>query len=142
MDDEANSILQIKTATSGYPKKFLDNTMLNWPGGSHLVLRAAIDVMSLYSMGYKYNSKKNLCFVFTEGTSHTKPGEPYVARWKDKNGNSRFQNLPCSECCAKYFKHSNTIDVINQLWQSNLALEEYWITEDGYFRIFTTILGI
>ena len=31
MDNEANSILQIKTATASYPKKFLDSTMLNWP---------------------------------------------------------------------------------------------------------------
>ena len=125
MDDKANSILQIKTATSGYPKKFLDDTMLNWPGGSHLVLRATIDGANLYAVGYKYSSKKNLCFVFTKGASHMEPGEPYLASWKDENRNLRFQNVPCPECCAKYFKHSNTIDVINQLCQSNLALEEH-----------------
>ena len=90
MDNEANSILQVKTATSGYPKKFLDKTMLNWPGGSHLVLKATIDGVNLYAVGYKYSSKKNLCFVFTEGASHTEPGEPYVASCKDEHGNLRF----------------------------------------------------
>jgi len=34
------------------------------------------------------------------------------------------------------------IDVLNQSRQSDLKLEKHWITQDGYFRLATTLLGI
>ena len=46
------------------------------------------------------------------------------------------------ECCSTYFKDSNVIDVLNQQRQKELRLEKYWVTNDGYFRLFTTVLGI
>ena len=142
MEDKANSILQIKTATSNYPKKFLEAAMKDWPGGSHIVMTATVGNEKLYAVGYKYCKKKNLCFVFNEVASHTEPGEPYVARWKDKNGNEQFREVPRPACCAKYFISSNCIDVHNQLRQDDLALEEHWITQDGYFWIFTKVFGL
>ena len=56
-------MLQIKTATSRYPKKFLDEKMKNWPGGGHVVLAASFDG-EMYAVGYKYCKNKNLCFIF------------------------------------------------------------------------------
>jgi hypothetical protein len=43
---------------------------------------------------------------------------------------------------ARYFKLSNLVDVHNQLRQSELALEEMWLTKDPWFRIATTLYGM
>ena len=86
----AKCIMQVKTATSRYPRKFLEDRMQSWPAGSHLVLGTTTPCgQTLYAVGYKYSLKKTLCFVFNKGASHTEPGNPYVAKYRDKNGNCR-----------------------------------------------------
>ena len=40
---DANFIGVIKTNHSKYPKKWLEDTMKEWPPGSHLVLEARLD---------------------------------------------------------------------------------------------------
>jgi hypothetical protein len=82
------------------------------------------------------------CFVFTKGAGNTEPGEPYVVKWKDENGNTRHRDVPRPDVVAKYYKNSNTIDVFNQSRQFDLRLEKHWVTEDGYFRLITTLFGI
>jgi hypothetical protein len=47
----------VKTAHSRYPKKFLEETMADWPAGSHLVLEATADGVPLLAVGYKYNKR-------------------------------------------------------------------------------------
>ncbi|GFH45724.1 hypothetical protein CTEN210_02198 [Chaetoceros tenuissimus] len=135
-------VMNVKTATAGYPKAFLEKKMEKWPGGSHLVLKATVNNIKLYAVGYKYSSKKTMCFIFPEGTVSTEPGDPYVARYKDENGNNRTREVPRPECCSFYFQNSNVIDVLNQLRQHDLRLEKFWVTRDGYFRIITTVFGI
>ena len=135
-------IVNIKTAHARYPKAFLEGTMKNWPGGTHLVMEGNIDGVKLYAVGYKYCKKKTMCFLFTEGSSSTEEGEPYRARWKDENGNNMYREVARPECCSKYFSVSNTIDVLNQQRQKELRLEKFWVTEDGYFRIICTTFGI
>ncbi len=41
-----------------YPKKFLIQTMVSWPGRSHLLLETEIEGIKLYASGYKYCNKK------------------------------------------------------------------------------------
>ena len=41
----------------------------------------------------------------------------------------------------RYFDQSNAVDVNNQVRQGNLALEECWVTGNGWFRLFTTFIG-
>jgi len=142
LPEKCSSITQIKTAHSRYPKAFLEKEMKNWPGGSHLVLEAIIENERLFAVGYKYSKRKNLCFLFNEGASSTEPGTPYVAKWMDENGNRRMREVPRPECCATYFQHSNVIDVLNQQRQKELRLEKFWVTTDGFFRLFTTVFGI
>ncbi len=42
----------------------------------------------------------------------------------------------------KYFAESNCINKNNHFCQSELALEQIWVTQDLYFRLHLTILGI
>jgi hypothetical protein len=46
------------------------------------------------------------------------------------------------ELLSDYFQDSNKIDAHNQARQYELKLEKYWVTHDGNFRMFTTVLGM
>ena len=130
------AILQVKTATSHHPKKFIESWMKNWPGGSHLVLEATV------GSTYKYCKKKTLCFIFNHEASSTKPNIPYVAKCRDETKNPRMHTIPRPECCSTYSQHCNVIDIHNHMLQKLLRLEKHWITHDGFFCTFITVLGI
>jgi Transposase IS4 len=138
----ANFVGVIKNSHSFYPKQYLENTMREWGGGSHLVLQTKYKGVDLVAVGYKYNKKKVMCFVFNKGLGHTENGKPYEARWKDDNNNTRTREVPRPDVVAKYYEGCNIIDVHNQSRQYNLRLEKHWVTEDGFFRLMTTIVGI
>ena len=122
----------VKTGHAHFPKHFLMHTMQNWPAGSHMVLQTTTrEEIDLCAVGYKYNSKKVMLFVFTKGAGHTEPGNPCVARWKDDNGNSCTRRVSRPEVCSKYFANCNAVDVHNQSRQFDLRLEKHWVTQSG-----------
>ena len=42
-----------------------------------------------------------------------------------------------------YFNSCNAIDNQNRIRKSDLALNKYWVTQSGYFRLVTTVtLGV
>ena len=69
-------------------------------------------------------------------------GDPYKAKWPDEFGNVKTRNVDRPEIIGQYFKVSNKIDVHNQIRQNELALEQLWVSQDGWFRIITTFLGM
>lgn len=139
---KTKGIMNIKQCSSCYPKKFIEATMQSWPAGSHIVLSAEVDDVKMFAIGYKYCSKKTMCFLMNDGSASTEGGEPYRAKWNDENGNNMVKLVPRPEACSTYFHFSNVIDVLNSLRQKELRLEKHWVTQDGYFRIITTIFGI
>lgn len=66
----------VKTAHSCFPKEALEEKMKDWPSGTHLVLEASSPVHNkpLLAIGYKYNSRKVLCFVATKNAGSNKAG--------------------------------------------------------------------
>ena len=83
-----HSIFQVKTSHSLYPKKFIEDTLADAPGGVHIVLRGKHpNGTTLYALGYKYSSKKALCFIMTDGAGSTIPGTPYEMKFTDDFGN-------------------------------------------------------
>ena len=124
--------MQVKTATSRSPKKFLEELMQSWPEGSHLGLETTVaSGKKLFPVRYKYSKKKTLCFVFNEGALHMEPGKPYIAKYRYNNGNCCERNIPCPQCSSQYFTISNVIDVHNQLRQKSSLREtlghQLWI---------------
>jgi hypothetical protein len=90
-----NYIGVVKTNYACYPKKYLEETMKLWPAGSHLVMETTTsEGITLLAIGYKYNRRKVLCFLATEGAGHTEEGTPYEARWKDDNNNTMSHCVP------------------------------------------------
>jgi hypothetical protein len=103
----------VKTAHSCYPKKFLEDTMADWPAVLTFVLELTADGAPLLAMGYKYNKRKVMCFVATKGAGHREPGTPYEAKWKDDNGSTCCRDVPRPKIIMKYFLQSNKIGMFN-----------------------------
>jgi hypothetical protein len=82
---------------------------------------------------------------FTEGASHSECRQEYSyeAKWKQKNLNTVPLKIYCPHVCHLYFSSRNAVfAVLNQSLQSKLAIEKYWITHNGFFRIIATTFGV
>lgn len=136
------ALIHIKGAHALFPKEALDDALRGHPGGSHLEMETTIEGIKFIAIGYKYNSKKTLFFLAPEGAGATTDGEPYVTKWPDEHGNIMTRNVVRLVLASRYFLCFNKVDKHNQLRQSELALEKKWLTTDGWFRLFTTLVGI
>ena len=134
----------MKTAHARFPKKFLEKEMKEMPGGTWITMEGTCGRTGtrLVAMGYKYNKKKVLQFVITRGAGSTEKGFPYHAKYNDEYGNVLYRNVARPKVLNIYFQYSNKVDSHNQSRQSVLALEEKWVTHDGYFRQWTTFVGM
>jgi len=139
-----HACFMVKTAHSRSPKKFLEETMQDFPGGTWITLEGQTEKekVDLICIGYKYNKKKVLTFVMTRGAGSSKNGEPYEARFPDKYGNVCVRHVARPDIVSNYFKFSNCVDLHNQSRQFDLALEKRWVTQDPYFRLYTTMVGM
>ena len=132
----------VKTAHRRFPKEWLEKTMEDWPGGTHIVLESCFGQKNLIAIGYKYNSRKVCLFICTRGAGLTCSGDPYMAKFLTDLGNYNSREVTRPMLASHYFGNSNGIDVNNQIRQALFALEEHWKTHDGWFRCVTTVLGI
>ena len=96
----------------------------------------------LVYIGYKYNIKKVLVFVTTKGAGSTKVGKSYPAKFPDKIGNVCTREMAHPAIISNYFNRSNVVDLHNQAQQAELALEKKWITQNTFFCLYNTLLGI
>lgn len=134
----------VKTSSGGFPKKDIERIMKKWPSGSHLVLECTTPEtgVSLVALGYKYNSRKVLCFVMTKDAGSTAPGlEPYYAKFPDIFGNVKQRKVQRPAVLGRYFGDSDKIDSHNHCRQFRLGLEKHWLTRDCWFRLDTTFIG-
>ena len=132
----------IKTGYSKSPKKYLDDKMKDFPGGTWITLETEIDSVSIVCIGYKYNKRNVLTFILTKGAGSSKHGDPYEARFPDKFGNVCVRHIARPEIISTYFQVSNKVDLHNQARQYELKLEKKWVTTDPYFRLYSTLVGI
>ena len=134
---------QVKQNHALFPKQDIENILKDAPGGASVVLTGCHPTgVELISLGYKYNKKTVLNFIFTSNAGSTVNGDPYEMKWTDKHGNVHIRKVPRPEIVSKFFQHSNCVDVHNHLRQYCLKLEKRWVTMDCWFRLFTTLLGI
>ena len=132
----------VKTSHRQFPKAYIEKEMKSWPSGTHLVLETTKNNNKYYAIGYKYSSKKIISFIASGLAGHTMKGDPYMAKWLDSNGRVAVREIPRPHLISQFFTHSNQIDKHNHARQSELAIEENVVTQDGYFRLFCTYLGI
>ena len=156
----------LKTNHSGTPKEEIEKIMDKWNPGSYLVLEC--EEHGMFILGYKYSHRKKGEFAFmilhfniaqmkispdvmviavcvflgSWNAGSTTLGKPYTAKYPDKHGNVQQRPVPRPEIVGKYFGVSNKIDTHNQLRQNELALEQHWLTQDAWFRLDTTFVGM
>jgi hypothetical protein len=135
------SILQVKTGHGLFPKKFIDDTLKDAPGGVWIVLESVHQQVPLLAIGYRYSTRTTLFFVATKDSGRTTNGNPYEMKYTDDWGNVHVRYVDRPEIISKFFERSNMIDKHNQLRQFELALEKRWLTQNPFFRLHTTILG-
>jgi hypothetical protein len=133
----------VKTSSKNFPKGALESKMAGWSGGMSMVMEGVTaSGVKLLAIGYKYNLRKVLSFVATRGAGSTTPGNPYRAKFADGWGNVMTRLVPRPDVISQYFQISNAVDTHNQARQSDLALEQHWVTTNCWFRIITTFIGL
>jgi hypothetical protein len=133
----------VKTSHSLFPKTELEEKLKRWPGGTYLVMKATtVEGFELLAIGYKYNSTKVLTFIATTESGSTVPGTPYRARFVDDFDNLLSRPVHRPQVISTYFSRSNAVDKHNQARQSELKLEKHWKTQNVWFRLVCTIIGI
>ena len=134
----------LKTSIKCTPFDELITRMSDWPSGSNLVMECTSPKSGhkLICVGYKYSASKVLVFLGTKNAGTTKLGDPYIAKFPDANGNVAQRSVPRPDVISKYFNGSNVIDTHNQSRQFELALEKRWVTQNCFFRVDTTLIGM
>lgn len=143
--DSHEVIASVKNNSAWFPKEEMEKVMEDWPSGSYLVLecKAPETNVDLVAIGYKYNSRKCLCFIMSKEAASTKPGaRHYTARFPDKFGNLSSRKVPRPEAIGNYFWVSNVIDTHNHLRQFLLGLERHWKTPNPWLRNCTSLVAI
>ena len=97
----------------------LENLMKYWPGGSYLVMKITTifpGEIPLLAIGYKYNSRKVLGFIATEGAGSTEPGDPYLSHFPEIFSNVSVRPVVRPQFIGSYFNACNAIVNHNMLW--------------------------
>ena len=100
----------MKTIHKGFCLAKLEKLIKDWPGGSYLILKSTPRFpgeSSLLSIGYKYNSRKVLVFIATEGAGSTEPGDPYLSRFPDIYSNVYVRPVVLPHFLGRYFNACN-----------------------------------
>ena len=132
----------VKTRYKGFCLSTLEKLMNDWLGGSYLVMESTprfpveIPLMAIWQ---NYNSRKVLGFIDTEGAGSTEPGYPYLSCFPDIYSNVSDRLLVHPHLLDRYFNAYNAIYNHNRMRQSDIALEKYWVTQSGYFRLATAV---
>ena len=136
----------MKPSHKGFCLSILEFLMKDCLGGSCLNMNSNPRVPGgrpLLDIGYKYNYRKVLIFIATEGGGSTEPGDPYLSRLPDIYSRVSVRPVVCTHLLGRYSNSCNSIDNHNIMRQSDLSLEKYWVTQSGHFRISTRVaLGV
>ena len=82
------AVMQVKTNSGLFPKKFIADTLDGMPGGVKIVLKGtAPNEVLLVDIGYRYSTKTSLFFITTEDVGNTMLGNPYIMKYTDDYSN-------------------------------------------------------
>jgi hypothetical protein len=136
-------ILQVKQYHSHFPKDYIESDLKEIPGGVHIMLEGTTkDEAPLVAVGYRYSRKTILFFVLTKNGGTSKPGDPYQMKYTDNYGNICTHDVDRPQVISIFFAGSNVINTHNQLRQHSLKLERKWATQNPWFRLATTYVGV
>ena len=132
----------VKMIHKGFCLSTLEKLIKDWTGGSYLVMKSTPTAhvgRPLLDVGYRYNSRKVLGYIATEGAGSTEPGDPYLSCFPNIFSDVSIHPVVCPHLIVRYSNACNAIEIHNSMRQSDLALDKYWVTQSGYFRLETTV---
>jgi hypothetical protein len=135
-------ICAVKNAHKKFPKEGILKILKDAPSGNWALAESVVDGVPIVCAGYKYNNKKVLNFCWPKGAACCVRGRDYIATFVDHAGNRAERPVERLSVFSRYFSYSNVVDVHNQLRQHELDLEFTWVTQNCWFRLFTTLLGM
>ncbi len=136
------AVLQVKTGHGLFPKKFIQDSLKDAPGGVWIVLQSTYQGVPLVAIGYRYSTRTTLHFVATKDAGSTSKDDPYHMKYTNDWGNGHIHDVDRPDLISKFFESSNIIDKHNQAGQAELALKKHWLTKNPYFRLHTTLIGM
>ena len=107
----------VKTSHKGFCLATLEKLMKDWPRGSYLVMKNTPRFpgeITIIDIGYKYNSRKVLGFIATEGDVSTELGDPYLSCFSEIYYNVSVRPVVCTHFLYRYFNACNAIDNQNR----------------------------
>ena len=105
--------------------------MKDRPGGSYIVMKITAIFPGgrpLLDIGYKYNYRKVLGFISTEGGWSTELGDPYLSSFPDIYSNVSVCPVCRPHFICMYFNAFNAIENHNSMQQSDILLYKYCVT--------------
>ena len=102
----------VKTIHKGFCLATLEKLMKDWTVGSYLVLKSTTRFpgeIPLLAIGYKYNSRKVLGFIATEGAGITEPVDPYLSRLPDIYSHVSVRPVVHTHLLGRYLNACNEI---------------------------------
>ena len=85
-----------------------------------------------------YDTWKVLYFIVTDNTWITQAGLTYLSNYPDQFTNVAIRPFSLPLVMYKLFGAVNEFEAQNKPRQSDLALENWWVTQCGWLRLFTT----
>ena len=92
-----------------------------------------------WPLGTSKISNKVLGFIATEWAGSTEPGDSYLYRLPEIYSNVSVCPVFPPHFIGKHLNACNEIDNHNRMWQSDLAVDKYWVKQSVCFRLATTV---
>ena len=114
------------------------------PSGSSLAMACNSYDIPLVAIAYTYDRESTHFFIMTRGSGSLLPdySSKYELKFRDKFQNTISRPMGRPQAVDRYYNHSPLIDTHNQLRQGYLRYEKRWVTQNPWYRIFTTLMGM
>ena len=117
--------------------------MKEWTGGYRIVIKSTPIItgyIPLMSIGYKYNYRKVLGIITTEGYGSTETGDPYLYHFSESYSNVSILPVFKPLVIGRGLNSCNEIFHHNSMQHSDTALDKYCLTQSGHFTLETTLV--
>ena len=106
-----------------------NNSIPIFPGG-----------ITLVNIGYKYNPRKVLGLIATDGSGSTELDYLYLSGFPEIYFNISINPVVCPNFISRHFNAYNAIGDHNSMHHSDLVIDKYRVTQSGYIRLITKVL--
>jgi hypothetical protein len=111
------------------------------PAGHWVVLRAKISAVQLLAIGYAWSQSSISYFISTCGSTFPAT-QSYTTHYEDEFGIIQTKQIPRPHLLEWVYDYLPIIDEHNKQRQSILNLERKWPTNNCWFRLLVTMVGM